>query len=160
MKGADQASTTAERGMHRRGLLTTAAAALAATAAVTATAVAAPESADAELIELCAEFCRCEQRIEAIYEAVSDEELADAESEPVMAHQHDLAERIMGSRVRSAAGILAIARSLAVHAGEGAFDFSASPATTTGRLMTALFRESLLLSGLPVPDCLEGRAAA
>jgi len=46
--------------------------------------------------------------------------------------------------------IVALARALAVHAGHGCFDMCPRPDSVTGRIITALMREPLILSGLAV----------
>jgi hypothetical protein len=115
---------------------------------------------EADLIRLCAEFDDCERQLEAIYASEADDELAEAGGAAVAKQMNSLAKRIMSSSASSADGILAIARSLAIHNGNGAFDFHPETSSTTGCLMTALLRESCLLSGLPSPDGLAGRAAA
>lgn len=115
---------------------------------------------DAELIGLCADLDDCERQYHAVYDNASYDESDDdleaaaaAMLEPACA----LAERIRTSRVHSADGILAIARSVAVWNGDDASEFSPSEGGIVGALMTALMRESLLLSGLPVPANLARR---
>lgn len=115
---------------------------------------------DADLLRLCAGFDECGHRVDAIYASEPDDDLAQTAAALVLARQHTVAGKIMRSRVHSADGIVAIARSLAFHNGDGAADFQPRADTTTGRLMTARMREVCLFSGLPARAKLEGRAGA
>jgi len=150
----------------RRAMLAGATAALAAGAAIASAAHGAPTAPpaaaadDAELIALCAAFDDCDRQIDTVYATEPDDELAESAAGLIIQRQAALAERIMGSRVHTPEGIVAIARSLAVSNGNGEHDFHPSAEYTTGRLMTALMREVCLLSGLPAPARLTGRTAA
>ena len=115
-------------------------------------------SDDAELIRLCADLDECEWQLLAIHEVHRED---DPPGElPLMKRQAELAKRISGMQVHSADGILAIARSIAVYNGDGSLDFDPKSSSPTGHLMAALMREVCLLSGLPAPSKLAGRAAA
>lgn len=129
-------------------------AALPAGGAVVATARATPRGSgdDAELIRLCAEFDDCERQLEAVY-AVHLEDDPPGEL-PLIERQVELSRLIKGMRAHSAEGIFAIARSIAVCNGDGTFEFDPKGDSVPGRLMAALLRESLRLSGLPVPSVL------
>lgn len=151
-----------ERPPSRRRLLASTAAALATGAAIATAAHAAPVASpggaggDAELIALCAEFDDCERQLEALYNVHLEDD--PPEELPLMDREAELARRIRGMRVNSADGILAIARSIAVHNGDGGLDYDPNSPGPTGHLMTALMREVCLLSGLPAPSKLAGRA--
>jgi hypothetical protein len=113
---------------------------------------------DAVLIALCAEFDECQRQLEALYEVHPED---DPPGEfTLVQRQFELSRRIRGMRVHSADGILAIARSVAVHNGNGGLDFDPTERGITAHLMTALMRETCLLSGLPAPSKLAGRAIA
>ena len=96
--------------------------------------------------------------MEAVYEVHLDDD--PPEGLALLKRQGELAKRISGMRAHSADGIVAIARSLAVHNGNGESDFDPAASTTTGRLMTALMRAVCLLSGLTAPSKLAGRTEA
>jgi hypothetical protein len=98
--------------------------------------------------------------LEALYDAERNEDPPEAAVAAIIEHQHALAGRIMVSRVSSAVGIVAIARSVAVSNGNGDCDFQPDARYITGRLTTALMREVCLFSDLPAPSKLAGRTAA
>jgi hypothetical protein len=116
-------------------------------------------AADHTLIALCAEFDACEREVDTIYDAEPDNDRAEATVALVMQRQFELSGQIAENSAHTPDGIIAIARSVAIHNGGGAHDFAPTQDTTTGRLMTALMREVCLLSGLPAPPGLAGRAA-
>jgi len=171
MNGAREAASTTTPAMQRRGLLRGATAVMTAGAVTATMAHATPvaslggdegcgtSTADDALIVLCATFDDCERQVEAIYDTEPDDNQAEAAVSLVLRHQSELAVRIAGTAAHTADGIVAIARSVAIHNGNGAHDFDPSQGTTTGRLMTALLREVCLLSSNPAPSELAGRAA-
>jgi hypothetical protein len=113
---------------------------------------------DAELISLCAKFDECQRQLEALYEVHMEDD--PPEQFPLMAREAELSKRISGMQVHSAEGILALARSVAICNGNGESDFDPRCGGIIGHLMTALMREVCLLSGLPAPTKLAGRATA
>ena len=65
-------------------------------------------------------------------------------------------DRIYILRATTPEGILARARTLAVHGGEGGLSLEISHTTWSGRMVAALLRDALLMAGLPVPAALIG----
>jgi hypothetical protein len=113
-------------------------------------------SADAELIRLCAAFDACEMRLSAIFNPVPggyDEETANAEAKPNYERMSALLDHLEAAHATTPEGILARARPLGVHAGEGAYCLDIGP-TWAGRLVAVLLRDALGLSGMPIPAAL------
>ncbi len=138
----------------RRALLAGAGAAVALPGAI-APAGASP-CPDADLIRLCGAFDACEMRLSAIFNPVPDdydEETANAEAKPNYERMSALLDRMEAAHATTPEGILARARTLGVHAGEGAYCMDIGP-TWAGRLVAVLLRDALALSGLPIPAML------
>ncbi len=118
---------------------------------------------DAELLALSAELDACDQKICAIYdlagEDADDDDLEEA-ARPLGDRQEAILARLESLRATTPAGILARARSLAIHAGAGEFDLSISDQTYAGLLTKLLLRDALLCSGLPLPSALLPGGAA
>ncbi len=104
----------------RRRFLRATATAIATASLATAvdTAPAAQASADAELIALCHAFDNLERQMRATLETFAEErqDEADKAIEPMHDRQGELLERICALRAQTAAGIAAVARTLALYA--------------------------------------------
>ena len=118
-----------------------------------------PASPDAELIAVCAEFDACDRRVRYIYdEAAMDEDATAAAAAPLFAREGELLERLYQLRATTAEGMLARARTLAQHGGDGAFSLELDHSTGTGRMVIALMRDALAISDMPIPSKLVGEA--
>ena len=101
-----------------------------------------PLSSDSELLRLSVEFDRLVARFDAIFEGPDEPDaLADAAATPLQAGMHALLDRLGSLRARTANGIAARARSLAVYNGPGFYSYDA-PESVSGRLLSYLLRDA------------------
>ena len=81
-----------------------------------------------------------------------------AAAAPLFAREGELLERLYRLRATTADGVLARARTLAQHGGDGAFSLDLDHSTGTGRMVIALMQDALAISGMPIPSKLVGEA--